>query len=153
MQESIKVIESEIYTNYISFIEDKVVLKILDKYRDNVANRDADKMSKAKVTSSDILDILINDKERFTAYVFSKIKKYENVKFKEDYPKGEEPEEEENDNEEILGYAKSFILLYAIEYFLLKENSEDLETYIKECRIPQAKKYTKELKGIYSKLN
>lgn len=151
MQESIKVIESEVYTDYINFVENKVVLKVLEKYRENTAIRDADKMSKAKVTSSEILDLLINDKEQFTAYIFSKIKKYENVKFKEDYPKGEEPEKEES-NEEVLGYAKGFILLYAVEYFLLKETPEDLEFYMKETRVPQAKKYTKELKEIYSKL-
>ncbi|GHC57480.1 hypothetical protein [Ulvibacter litoralis] len=151
MQESIKVIESDVYTNYINFIENKVVLKILDKYRENAAIRDSDKMNKANVSASSIIDILTNDKDKFTAYVFSKIKKYENVKFKEDYPEGEEPEEEDN-NEQILGYAKGFILLYAIEYYVLKHNPDSLEAYIKECKIPQASKYTKELKQIYRKL-
>lgn len=151
MQKSIKVIESEAYIDCINSIENKVSLKILDKYRENMANRDSDKMDKANVSSLEIINILEEDRIEFLDFLFSKIKKYENVKFKEDYPKDEEPEDEDN-NEEVLGYAKGFILLYAIEFFLLKNRPTDLERYLKETRVPQAKKYAKELSTIYSSL-
>lgn len=151
MQKSIKVIESEAYANCINSIENKIYLKILDKYKENMANRDSGKMDKANVSSLEIINILEEDRIEFLDFLFSKIKKYENVKFKEDYPKGESPEEEE-DNEEVLGYAKGFILLYAIEFFLLKNRPTDLESYLKETRVPQAKKYAKELNVIYSGL-
>ena len=151
MLESIKLVESKVYRNYLILIEKKVGLKILDKYRDNTAKRDADKMSKAEVNAIALKSILENDKSIFTEFVFSKIRKFDKLELKEDYPL--QSLEQEDNNEQILGYAKGFVLQYLIEYHLLKYNSEKLELYNLSCRIPQAKKYAKQLIEIYNEVS
>ncbi len=153
MQEAKKIIQSAEYENLIKFVEDKILLKILNDYRDNAAARDEDKLNKANASSEDILKIITLEKTQFIKYLFAKIKQFENVKFKDDFPEGEEIEEEE-DNETILGYAKGFILLYAIEFFLLKNgDNQKIETWLKECRVPQSKRYAKQLLKIYKSIS
>lgn len=148
MEESKKVITSEEYTHFINLLQGKVCLKILEKYNENMCKRDSYKMSAANVFASDIINVLTNDAVRFSNFINCKIKKYENVKLKGDFPKNKLNEEEFTD-EKILGYAKNFILLYAIEYFLLQNKPEDLESYLRITRVPQSKKYASELKSIY----
>lgn len=75
--------------------------------------------------------------------------KYENVKIEEEYPAEEDNSDNNNNNEVILGYSKGFILMYLVEYYLLKNRPQALMSYIKSMRIPNAMKYEKELKGIY----
>jgi hypothetical protein len=145
------IISSSKYQDLIDSIKKRTKIKILSEYRDTTATRDEQKMKFAHLSSDDALKLLENDKDIFSEFVLLKMQKFENAKIDEEYPVGEKPEQE-NDNEIILGYSKSFLLLYLIEYFLLKTNSSGLEPYLKATRIPNAKKYEKELKEIYSKL-
>lgn len=146
-----QIISSSQYQNLIDTIQKRIRLKILNEYRDTVATRDEQKMKLANLSSDEALKLLEDDKSIFSGFVLLKLQKFENAKIDEEYPEGEEPEQED-DNETVLGYSKSFLLLYLIEYFLLKTNPSELEPYLKATRIPNAKKYEKELKEIYSKL-
>lgn len=145
------IIGSNQYQNLIDKIQKRTKLKILSEYRDAVATRDEHKMGIAHLSANDTLELLENDMKNFSEFVLLKMKKFENAKIDEEYPEGEE-QDQEDDNETVLGYSKSFLLLYLIEYFLLKTNPNELEPYLKAIRIPNTKKYEKELKEIYSKI-
>ncbi|MGC7560391.1 hypothetical protein ACPEEL_03715 [Pasteurella sp. PK-2025] len=149
--ETIKIINSEQYQNLISSIQKKTKLKILNEYKDATANRDCQKMKLANLLADDALNLLKNDEATFVNFALMKMQKFENVKINEEYPSNEKMDVED-DNEIILGYSKSFLLLYLIEYFLLKTKPSELGFYLKTIRVPQAKKYEKELKEIYSKI-
>lgn len=146
-----QIIDSSQYKNLVDNIKKSKRLKVLSEYRDAVASRDEQKMKLANLSKEEAMKLLEMDKDFFNKFVLYKMQKFENAKIDEEYPNGEEPEQE-NDNETILGYSKNFLLLYLIEYFLLKTNPSGLEPYLKATRIPNAKKYEKELKEIYSKL-
>ncbi|MBC9130884.1 hypothetical protein JMI89_08690 [Frischella sp. Ac48] len=146
-----QIIDSCQYKNLVDNIQKRTKLKVLSEYREAVASRDEKKMKLANLSEEEAMKLLEMDKEIFNEFVLCKMQKFENVKIDEEYPNREEPEQED-DNETILGYSKSFLLLYLIEYFLLKTNPSGLEPYLKATRIPNAKKYEKELKEIYRKL-
>ena len=129
----------------------KVRINVLSEYSEVVENRDMQKMQVAQMTNSDAFNILRNEYSLFEKFVLSKIVKFENVKTVEDFPKGEEVEEEDN-NETVLGYSFGFLLIYLIEYFLLSRKPEALEAYLKAIRIPQAAKYSKDLQKIFKSL-
>ncbi|MFK7112912.1 hypothetical protein V3468_00490 [Flavobacterium oreochromis] len=145
------VVESEQYQNLIDKVKQRTKLKILSEYRDLAAGRDEQKMNIANLSKEVALQLLEFDKENFMQFVLLKMQKFENVKIDEEFPENENIEIED-DNEIILGYSKSFLLIYLIEYFLLKTTPLKLEIYLKETRVPNAKKYEKELKEIYNKL-
>ncbi|WP_424409874.1 hypothetical protein [Pasteurella sp. PK-2025] len=149
--ETIKIINSEQYQNLINSIQKKTKLKILNEYKDTTANRDWQKMKLANLLADDALNLLKNDEATFVNFALMKMQKFENIKMNEEYP-SDEKTDIEDDNEIILGYSKSFLLLYLIEYFILKTKPSELGSYLKTIRIPQAKKYEKELKEIYSKI-
>ena len=146
-----QIIDSCQYKNLVDNLQKRTKLKVLSEYREAVASRDEKKMKLANLSEEEAMKLLEMDKEIFNEFVLCKMQKFENVKIDEEYPNREEPEQED-DNETILGYSKSFLLLYLIEYFLLKTNPSGLEPYLKATRIPNAKKYEKELKEIYRKL-
>ncbi|WP_424411694.1 hypothetical protein ACPEER_04375 [Pasteurella sp. PK-2025] len=108
-------------------------------------------MKLANLLADDALNLLKNDEATFVNFALMKMQKFENVKINEEYPSNEKTDVED-DNEIILGYSKIFLLLYLIEYFLLKTKPSELGFYLKTIRVPQAKKYEKELKEIYSKI-
>ena len=146
-----QIIDSNPYRNLVDNIQKRTRLKVLSEYRDAVASRDEQKMKLANLSKEEAMKLLEMDKEIFNEFVLCKMQKFQNAKIDEEFPNGEEPEQED-ENETILGYSKNFLLLYLIEYFLLKTNPSGLEPYLKATRIPNAKKYEKELKEIYSKL-
>jgi hypothetical protein len=151
MEQSKFIVESIDYQNLIKYIKEKTNIKILDEYRETAALRDNQKINLANLSTDVAINIIKNEFDKLFSFTILKLCKYENVKMEEEYPKGEEVEEEGN-NETILGYSQGFLLMYLIEYYLLKENPSNLLTYLKAIRIPHASKYEKELKEIYSKL-
>lgn len=151
MEISKNVVNSDQYQSLIDVLAKRIKLKILNEYRDATAIRDEQKMEIAHLSDSQSIYLLEKDKDNFSKYVLLKMQKFENAKIDEEFPIGEETESED-DNETILGYSRSFLLIYLIEYFLLKTNPSELESYLKVTRIPNAKKYEKELKEIYSKI-
>jgi hypothetical protein len=149
MYKTKQIINSSQYQSLIDNIQKKTKLKILNDYQDTVASRDEQKIEIARLSEKEIFDVIDNQKDSFLKFVLLKMQKFENMKIDEEYPKGEEQNDEEDNNETILGYSKSFLLLYLIEYCLLKNNPYGLLEYLKSIRIPNAKKYEKELKEIY----
>lgn len=82
------------------------------------------------------------------------------IKKKDEFSDGEFPEGEEPGDEnksvvlEVLGISRTFLLDKFCELYLLIEGDEDrLFHYLKTIRIPEAKKYQKEITQLYQQLN
>lgn len=152
MEEIKRFIESKKYKILVNEICKSVKIKIEPVYDDVLCNLDYVKLEKASITISDLEEILEKDHTELVIFSISKLMKYHGVKMQQEYPKGEEPDEEDRDNNIVhKGYSQGFLLLYAIEYFLLKYKPDTLDNYLKLNRIPQAKKYVKELRTLYEK--
>jgi hypothetical protein len=111
-------------------------------------------LSKSNLTIDEINNLLEIDFEKIITFIIRKIDKYKNEKDNGgDFPKNEKSGN--NDKPitiQILPYYKSFMLRYIIEYYFLKFKPDELFEYIKDIRIPQSKKYEKELREIYKKI-
>lgn len=151
MEQSRIIVESMYYQNLMVQIKEKTHIKIIDEYRDTAALRDSQKLHLANLPTDAAISIIKQDFDELLNFTILKLCKYENVKTEEEYPNGEKPEEEDN-NETILGYSQGFLLMYLVEYYLLKEHPNNLIQYLKSVRIPYASKYAKELKNIYGEL-
>ena len=148
-------INSEIYKNAVKELKNKVNIKINLKYNENTKKIDLRDLSTSNLTISEIKDFFENNLEDILNFACEKI----NIFDKEednggDFPKGEGLGKDEKPvTIEELGYSKSFLIMYSIELYLLKNNPKGLTKYIKDLKIPQGKKYLKELNEIFIKIN
>ena len=104
-------------------------------------------LEKAGVNISFISDYIQNHIKTVVGYSILKILYYEKNPEKaecEEYPKGEEPNEDEHP-----------VVLEKGDYmpFILSEQPEKLLEYIKKMRIPGALRYKKEITRLYNKVN
>jgi hypothetical protein len=150
----ISFVNSEIYNKTLTLIIEKTGIKINPDYKDVIQKRDTDHLNKIDLSIEYCNKLLENDYGKIMNFIIEKIKKYSSEKDTGgDFAKGEGTGKDEQPVLiENLGYVKSIIVMYIAEYYLLKERSDELLDYIKYLRIPQAKKYEKELKGIYKKI-
>jgi hypothetical protein len=145
-----KIIESDLYKKGVQEICKAVNIKTYPKYSDTEIELDIDMLEIANVTIDDLLTLLTGDFNKLISFSVAKIVKFDGVEEVQEYPVGEEPDEDDKDDNIVhQGYSKGFLLAYAVEYFILKHKPETLDNYLKISRIPQAKKYAKELKALY----
>jgi hypothetical protein len=146
-------INSEIYNNAIELLINKLGIEINHDYI-HIKQREINLLSKANITVDIIKNIFENDFYKIIDFIILKMDKYKNEIAKGgDFPKGENIEKDDRPvTIKILPYYKSFMIRYIIEYYFLKMDQDKLLQYIKEIRIPQSKKYEKELIGIYKKI-
>jgi hypothetical protein len=146
-------IESELYNDLINQIKVVAKVEVQSSYPEMILSFDKENLDFAKISVDDLELLLSSDKEKIIEYVKVKLVKYLNVEMEQEYPKGEEPDEDDKDVIlKISPFYKNFLNIYLIEYYLLKNRPTELEAYFKATRIPGAKKYEKELKEIYSKI-
>ncbi|MET3019234.1 hypothetical protein [Flavobacterium hydatis] len=148
--------------NFISlkeyeFILDEVQLKAsLEIDRTNppleVINLDLKRLDLSQIKIEDLFDLIATDSAKIISFILIKLEKYLNKKEVQEYPKGYEPDEAD-DNIKVLPFYKNFLIPYFIEYYYLKNKPEELCSYLLSLRTPAAKKYDKELKSIYKKIN
>jgi hypothetical protein len=153
MEEIKEFIQTTEYQKVVDLFVSSYKIELTNDEYDAAYEDDLDKMNKAKVTINDLATILKSDEieiKKFSKYFSEKLSKYEDNN-EQEYPEGEEVEDEDEDIEDE-GFLKDFLIGYLIEYHILKNNINDLEKYTKEIRIPYSKKYAQELKDIYSKL-
>ncbi len=85
----------------------------------------------------------------FNDYVAAKLKKYEGDDT-EEYPPGELPPAEERPKTlKIHDAPRDFLVIHLIEFAIMARSPGDLEAYIKRRRIPNARKYAKEIAQLY----
>lgn len=60
--------------------------------------------------------------------------------------------DDEYEDEEELGVSMTFLINYSLELILIKKGEFYLEEYLKKLRMPNSKKYAKELRYIYSQI-
>jgi hypothetical protein len=155
IKQLLNVLNSEIYQRTIDFIKSRMNVVIDGNYDTFFAEIDSEQLLKANVSIEEMRNIINTDLDKVVAFAIAKIEKFD----KESDDGGEFPKEEGLDEDELpvnvapSKYVLSFLLMYAVEYYLLKNNPDKLLQYIKYQRIPNAKKYEQELKEIYENLS
>lgn len=102
------------------------------------------RLNNSALTIKELQDVMVTDRDKLIRYSISKFRSTHNVEEIEEYPIGESTDEKPT-NIEISGYSRGFLLMNLIEYTLAKQGIQVLEEYLKKSRIPQAKKYAKDI--------
>ena len=148
-------INSEIYKNAVKELKNKISIKINSNYNEKTKKIDLHDLSISNITIADIKDFFENNLEDILNFAYEKIIIFDKEEDNGgDFPKGEGLGKDEKPvTIEELGYSKSFLIMYTIELYLLKNDPKRLTKYINDLKIPQGKKYLKELKEIFIKIN
>lgn len=152
------VMNMESLLNLINSTNYQMMIAKLEKSLDISVNRNSPPiavlnydMKKIRISDVEIeeIELLIDEeKEKIISFVSAKLSKYINAKMEQECPKGEDLDEDDEVIERVPFYG-SFLVIYLLEYYLLKNKPSDVESYLKKIRIPQAKKYAKEIKKIF----
>ncbi len=146
-------IQSDEYCKLVENTKKKVHIEVDRNYPEHILDFDKSRMNAAAVTISELESLLFTDLDKIANYASIKLVKYSNVKMEQEYPENEQPDA---DDEDVIikemPFYYNFLLIYLIEYFILRNNPEQLEEYLKSIRIPNSKKYAKELRFIYNSI-
>ncbi|EOF5434950.1 hypothetical protein ACK1MO_004739 [Salmonella enterica] len=108
-----------------------------------VFNIYADIVNKANVTISE-LDSLYSDGGKIVKFI-----KLCLLEINDD----EKDEDDDSETIEILPQYRNFLIGYLVDYYMLKNKQEELESYLKKKRIADYKKFANELRSIYGKIS
>ncbi|AWG25835.1 hypothetical protein [Flavobacterium kingsejongi] len=155
MNELLEIVTLHDYNLAIKTLTFRNKLIIDNKINDAHIIKYKDYKEKANINLNDIVSILESKDEMkiVVNYVSKKLVKYDGCD-EQEYPDGEEPDEDEKDiivssNNE---YYITFLIYHLIEYCVLKKNRDYIDEYVKLIRIPNSKKYAKELKEIFAQV-
>jgi len=155
MHNLLKLIEINDYRCVLLKIKNKIKINVKEEIHSIYLNKFDESMVKAKISFEDIILLLETNSEleKISNYVVKKLIKYDGCN-EQEYPDGEEPDEDEKD---IIisddGYSVAFLAFHLIEYCVLKQNKNEIDNYVKAIRIPNAKKYSKEVTEIFDEVN
>lgn len=129
----------ELEKKYKIFTNEEELPHILFEY-------DANDINLSGASLSDLETILANSLDSFLKYTALKLSIFLN-----------EPDEQEgNDEEDVLIERrppyKNFLIIHLLEYYLITNDVDNLNIYLKKIKIPNSKKYGEQLKKIYASL-
>ncbi len=129
-------------------------IKIIDDYYEILLEDSEEYLRKASLNVQDLKNILEND-DLFGNYSISRYNIInDNDNDEEEYPENEQVSKEEKSiTTEVHGLSRNFLIDILIEYYILKNEPDKLNEYIKTIGIPNSKSFAKKLKEIYNSIN
>ena len=97
-----------------------------------------------------LLSLLDNNAENLK-YILARDKFNETVEIIEEYPLGEESDEDDApDIDKVLGYSETSIADFIVELDMIKNHPTQLADYYKKIRIPRATNFASDIKRLYT---
>ncbi|QCP54366.1 hypothetical protein FAZ95_36100 [Trinickia violacea] len=117
---------------------------IYAQYGDVIFKFDKGRVEVSGMSLRDIEALVQTYNDTFINFCVAKIEFFKKNAVGQEFPKGEEVEEFDQ-KEQVQGFSRGILLMYAIEFLLAAKGREHLEEYVKTARIPHAKKYVKDI--------
>lgn len=147
-----EIISSEVYRKIIVEVCRRSKIFLCEEYSIGENKIDNNIIEKSGLAIEIIENTLKIENKNFIKFCILKITKKEIQEEVEEYAEGEELDgEEKSIFISSSGYSQGFLIRYLIEYYYLKNEIKDFELYLKSIKIPQPKKYIKELTECYKK--
>jgi hypothetical protein len=146
------ILNSNEYANILDSIVLQSGIEIYSSYPDTIAEIDQIRLTESGISEEQIIKFLSEESILIQKFNLAKLWYFNAIKTIEEYNPDFPPEK---DNEVILkqhGFMKSFLLFNLIEYILLKKTDDSINNYLAFVRIPNKKKYIKQLRIILSKI-
>lgn len=141
-----KIVASDAYKTILVELQESLSIPLEQSYESMLAEFDGESLSLAQLDESDIVVVLHNESQKIKAYSEKKFRATDCASEAQEYPFGEEPEMDDNE-EDLNGgaYSQGFLLKNIIEYLLAKKGVKYLESYLRMERIPYAKAYARQI--------
>ena len=141
-------INGENYEFLLRSIQEKSNIEIDSTIPFVLLDYDKEMLIAARIEIEDLESLLNSYMTEIVSFVEGKMK-YD-FEDEDEYPEGEELIDEEKPKTITeLPYYKNFLIVYLIEYYLLKKQPAELGKYLKRIHIPHAATYERELKDIW----
>ncbi|WP_321880667.1 hypothetical protein [Paraburkholderia bannensis] len=134
---------SSLYQERLDALCSRAIISTHDQYSDVIFKFDRDRLELSGLGVGDVKNLLDEEWERFFEFCVRKIEFFKTEEVQE-FPEGEEVESFEQ-NEKLLGFSRGILIMYAIEFLLAIKGVKFLEEYTKKSRIPQSRKYSKDV--------
>ncbi|MCD0476269.1 hypothetical protein LPB87_17905 [Flavobacterium sp. EDS] len=146
-------IENKIYIKVIFEIVEKSNKKIdTNNYMSSIQYA-KEAIKKADQSEEKLLDFLVKNIDEVISFSVKKLTTLNSTDEKDEDDDWISDDGDEDEVVEELGLSMTFLIYYLIELILIKKGDDSLEKYLKKMRIPNAKKYAKELQDIYKSIN
>ena len=132
------------YKNILDQLVDLTGISIYTEYDETIFKFDKNRLEMSNVSLHDMETLMQTDNSQFISFCAAKIELFKSQPNKQEFPKGEETEDFDQ-KEQLLGFSRGILAMYAIEFLLARKGQKDLEEYAKKARIPFAKKYAQDI--------
>ena len=133
--------QSDFYVSYLDDLDERMSIKIdrISTLHGIVEKIELDSLNHASLTLEDLKWIIDNYRVRTIHYILIKLKKYT---------------ESDGGDDNIVNLSPkiNFPIGHLIEFYILLKKPEELFDYIKKIRIPDARKYVKEITNIFNEV-
>ena len=144
-------LNSKTYADTVEAIRARTKIQLYPTYPPPLQEMDRKNVEASGFAVEELQRILEADSDPLTRFSVAKIRQLRGEPIAQDYPPGEEPDEDDADRViEERGFAKGFLLINLVEYSLLKERPDELEAYLKRRRTPQLKQYATQLRELFA---
>lgn len=130
------ILSSRQYQEFLSELHQRVVFSCNPEYGESKALRMQERMRLGKLPFLTALELLVTEKDVFLSFCIAKM----------NWAKGVDA------GSLKLGYSQDFILMYLIEFYLIKMNNDGtprLYEYLKAIRVSGVQSYSKLLEKLY----
>ncbi|EWH11457.1 hypothetical protein KLA_15710 [Cellulophaga geojensis KL-A] len=148
-----KIIENVDYKNVLNEISFKTNIDIEDYINTQILNIGQKKIDASELRADELLNLLFSKKEGVASYSAGVLTKFKKSNLEEEYPKGEEIDEDDEDDDEEETLSIISLIGFLIEYYYLsKSDITSLDKYFNKIRLPNRKEHINTLREIYSKI-
>ena len=147
---------NEHYEYIVRDIEQRFKMKIINDVSQLSLDRDMDKLAHINLLPDELLSFIWPIKDKFINFTVKKLQKFSGLTFRSEQecaPNEEMDDEGDDGREEVIGYPRNFLIIYMIEFYILCQDPDKLNSYLNYVRVSGAKKYANDLRKIFAAIS
>jgi hypothetical protein len=140
-----RIVLSSEYQSLLNELRESLVIPVEADYEDMLAEFDDESLSVSRLDENEIFKALNEEVSQIQVYSEKKFRALDGAPDEQEFAPGEQVEIDDSKEVEEGVYSQGFLLINIIEYLLAKADVDRLQAYLKLQRIPNAKKYAKQV--------
>jgi len=140
-----KIVLSSEYQCLLNELRESLVIPVEANYEDMLAEFDDESLSLSRLSESEIVKALHEEVAQIQAYSERKFRVLDGAPDEQEFAPGEQLDIDDYEEVGEGVCSQGFLLINIIEYLLAKADVDRLQAYLKLQRIPNAKKYAKQV--------
>jgi hypothetical protein len=146
-----KIVCSGEYQRVLDDLSVSLKIAVEPSYDGMLIEFDGEVIELSKLNESELFFAVASRAAEIKSYSIKKFIATDNATCEQEYPSGEQPEEDDNTGEESEGvYSQGFLLINIVEFLLAERGDQCLLDFLKASRIPKAGAYAKQVRTFIS---